>query len=207
VLSTQGDLVGAERLLREAVELARQSGDREREAMYVLNLGYYALVRGDLEGAEPLIRQSVEVYGEIGDRETAAFALMNFALLEFRKQRYDEALQLTAESLETGMAVGSKQSLAYGIECVAAVAAVRGQAHDAASLLASAAHLRDEIELQFQPYEQALHEGTTALVEDALDDDALAREREKGHALIAEESYAYALAVCESLAPRSPASA
>jgi hypothetical protein len=127
--------------------------------------------------------------------------------LEFHEAHFDEALRLIAVSLETGMLVGSKQSLAYGIECVAAVAAVRGQSTDAARLLASGERLRDEIGLSLQPYEQALHDRTTSLVEETLDDNQLARERESGRALTLDESHAYALAVCEVLAPRATDSA
>ncbi|HEU5064707.1 MAG TPA: BTAD domain-containing putative transcriptional regulator [Gaiellaceae bacterium] len=199
VLSAQEDIDGAEQLRQEALDLARQSGDRTREALHILNLGYLALVRGDVRRAEPLMRESVEAYREIEEHEAESFAIMNLALLEFREDHFEEAVRLVAVSLETGMTVGSKQSLAYGIECVAVFTAARERASDAARLLACAERLRDEIGLRLQPYEQELHDRTTALVQEALDDVELANEREHGSNLTADEGYAYALAVCESL--------
>jgi hypothetical protein len=121
--------------------------------------------------------------------------------VKLHTDHYDEAVELVNDSLAAFMEVGSKHGTSYGLECLAAVAAGRNRADDAARLLACAEQLRDDIGLRLQPYEQALHDRTAAFANKALGDQVLARERESGRTMTLDEAGTYALDVCRVLAP------
>merc|ERR1719424_1980044 len=71
LLKDQGDLDGAEALLREALEARRETlGDRHPNTLISINnLGLLLKKQGDLDGAEPLLREALEAQREtLGDR-------------------------------------------------------------------------------------------------------------------------------------------
>uniref|UniRef100_A0A0G4F4S4 Uncharacterized protein n=1 Tax=Chromera velia CCMP2878 TaxID=1169474 RepID=A0A0G4F4S4_9ALVE len=80
LLQDQGDLQGAEKLLREALEVRRQTlGDRHPHTLISINhLGMLLNDQGDLQGAEKLLREALEVRRQtLGDRHPHTLISIN----------------------------------------------------------------------------------------------------------------------------------
>ncbi|CAK0820164.1 unnamed protein product [Prorocentrum cordatum] len=72
LLKAQGDLAGAEPLLREALQASREVlGDRHPDTLTSVNdLAMRLQAQGDLAGAEPLLREALQANREVlGDRQ------------------------------------------------------------------------------------------------------------------------------------------
>jgi len=67
-LADEGDLAGAETILREVLDRCRQAGDRSWEAMQLEDLARIELKTGRLEEAGPYIDEAIRISSEIGDR-------------------------------------------------------------------------------------------------------------------------------------------
>jgi predicted ATPase/DNA-binding SARP family transcriptional activator len=194
------DLDAAESLLQEVGELTRQTGNRHREATSIMSRGYIALVRQDFERAEMLFRRSRELLSEVGERGDEGLALVNLALATLHDDhRYVETVGVLDDGLAACVEVGSKRGISYCFETLAALAAKRNRSIEAAKLLACAEQLRDEIGLQLEAYEQALHDRTAAFALEALGDEGLAREGKSGRAMTLDEASAYARDICRAL--------
>ena len=81
LLQVKGDLAAAEPLLREALEVRRETlGSRHPHTLTSINISLGALLRakGDLVAAEPLLREALEVRLEtLGSRHPHTLASIN----------------------------------------------------------------------------------------------------------------------------------
>jgi Tfp pilus assembly protein PilF len=78
-------------LLDEALELARQAGDRAGEAEVLRTRGLVDLTTGAVDPAEERVQRSLEIATTIGDVEQTAKAQVNLALVDKLRGRYGAA--------------------------------------------------------------------------------------------------------------------
>ena len=104
LLQAQGDLTGAEVLLREALKACRETlGDRHIDTLTsISNLGALLSDQGDLEGAEVLLREALQARREtLGDRHKETLtSINNLAMVLQDKSDLAEADVLHREALQ-----------------------------------------------------------------------------------------------------------
>lgn len=106
VLSSQGDLVEAERLFLLARESALRSGEAQLAAMTAQNLGVIANIRGEFPKALRFYETSLADYRALGMASHVAIALSNIGLLQTDLQRWDEAQRAYEEASQIAVALG-----------------------------------------------------------------------------------------------------
>jgi len=191
-LLNEGNLEGSFAVQQEAVEAAREAGDREGEALSTSNLGYESLVHGNLDLARALSERSVSLYGDLQDPVGEAFARLNLALVARHETRHADAIELLQASLGVFEELGHKEGIMYCLEQMAALAVDRGCDEAAAELLGFASAIRDSVGMQLQLYEQGLHAETLRSAAETLGGDALASALERGRSFTLEEALAAA---------------
>lgn len=102
-----GDFAGAERDLRESLEIHRRRGSERGVAIGLNNLSSTLYARGDLDGAESRLREALEIHRRLdGSRNPrVALALYNLASIARRRGRAAEAVPLLEEALATDLAL------------------------------------------------------------------------------------------------------
>ncbi|MEL6179654.1 MAG: tetratricopeptide repeat protein, partial [Myxococcota bacterium] len=85
--------------LRQALDLARQCGDRSTEGSVVANLGIAAHERGLLDEAQQLHAEARAIWAELGDRRREGRALGSLAILHQEQGRLDEAERCYQQAL------------------------------------------------------------------------------------------------------------
>ena len=111
----QGDLDAGESALREALALARSSGDRSTEAYATGHLGLAHFFRGSYEDAERLLVRSVELHNEQGRAGVAAFQLADAAIADTFAGSLDRAIARFAESISASRAVGDSWTESHAL--------------------------------------------------------------------------------------------
>jgi len=99
IAQERGDLVAADSLVRESLQLQREVNPRNPEVMVGQNnLAIYRMQRGDLRGARELLEQTLateeDVLGE--NHPTYAMSLENLANVDFQENHYDTTLERLA---------------------------------------------------------------------------------------------------------------
>jgi len=122
----QGDLVGAEPPLREAIELARAAGDEIVLRAALGNLGLALRDRGDLDGALPLLEEEATRSRAAGDLAELQASLGNRAGLLRQQGRFADARALMAEQEAIARSTGDAQGIAAALVGQATVAADTG---------------------------------------------------------------------------------
>ena len=108
----QGDFAAAETQFRQGLHLARDLGERGREAAILSNLGGVAIVRGRLDDAERLLADAVAAADAAGDRRRAADALANLGALAHFRGDTVTALRHHTASLAASREVGDRKGVA-----------------------------------------------------------------------------------------------
>jgi tetratricopeptide (TPR) repeat protein len=83
-----------EPLLREALEVARASGDRKSVGNALENIAYARSMAGDLAQARACIAEACAVWEALGNRSGAAHAQLVLAEAEFRAEHVERACEL-----------------------------------------------------------------------------------------------------------------
>lgn len=97
--AAQGDAEGAITAWREALLLARQSGDGPTVADLLVNLGGHYQQLGRFAEAEQALREAAELYDALGDTLGLAGALVNAGNLDGRMGRMEEGRERYFEAL------------------------------------------------------------------------------------------------------------
>jgi tetratricopeptide (TPR) repeat protein len=88
---TRGDLVKEERVMQEAIELARQAGRKDFESEAADELASVYLARLELDRAAPLIEQAILLAEESGSAEARGRALRFAGQLHLYRRELDDA--------------------------------------------------------------------------------------------------------------------
>jgi tetratricopeptide (TPR) repeat protein len=135
-----------------SLKIAYESGNRERIATALNNLGYTLLLRGELGTTRIRLRESLALARSIGDTQGQAFALTNLGLLALAQHQPRRARVLLSASLAYFAALGDRRNSAEALEGLAAAAEQEGAALEAARLLGQAAAYRAAVGAPPAPY-------------------------------------------------------
>lgn len=87
-------------LCEEALDLARQYGNRPAEGKALVMAGTLKLHAGEFDAATPYFEDSLEIFEEVGDTELQAAQLINLGICH-RKKDPEQALELLHRALST----------------------------------------------------------------------------------------------------------
>jgi tetratricopeptide (TPR) repeat protein len=132
--NSQGDHQTAFARLREALEIARELGDRKGVINPLNALAATSRFLGDYASALEWSERTLEACREAGDTEAIAAALSNLADVVLRLGRYDDAEQLLHQSLALFAELGDENGVAWCCNHLGDVAAASGQRGEARRL-------------------------------------------------------------------------
>ena len=130
-----GDLVGAERFLREALAEFRGHADRMWTAVAVAARGVVAMDRGDLLAAERELEEAARAAEALLSDHARALVTANLAALRCRQGRGAEVAAALEEAVATFDGVGDDPWVA---EACSTLARIRARAGDAAGVAGAA---------------------------------------------------------------------
>jgi len=198
-LSTAADWRGehahAIALLEEGVTVCREIGDADLIGDALNSLGYTHYIQGNLDAARSLVREAVELHragafsGSLGNTlHSLGDVLRASGDLEGARGAYREAVEVAQDASWMPIVL-------LGVEGLAMVEAIAGDAARAARLLGTTDALRDDIGFAHEPDLVADHERTIAILRNALGEEAFTVAWETGRRRSLDE------AVTEALGP------
>jgi hypothetical protein len=152
-------------------------------------------MRGDLSRARRLYGEALSQFRESGARANDPEVLNSLALVAREQGDVQTAQSLLAQGLRQCHLIPHipVQESAIGLERMAGVAAIQGQAERAARLFGASHALRLRFGNPIWPVIRPLYERDLAAVREALGDERFAEEWEKGQAMTLERAIEYAL--------------
>jgi predicted ATPase/DNA-binding winged helix-turn-helix (wHTH) protein len=132
--SAQGDYASADALMRESLDIARQSGDKQGAAVSLNARAVIAQDRADVAVARPLFEESLVLWRELGDQKAVARSLSNLANVVKLQGDYTRALSLSAECLAIFQGLGDRTGVAWSLNYQGDVARDQGDSAAARTL-------------------------------------------------------------------------
>jgi predicted ATPase len=130
----QGDYAHANSQLRESLEIARESSDKQAVAVSLNALALIARESGDMRSARSLSEQTLAQWRELGDQNTVARALSNLANVAKLEGDHKQALDLYAECVAVFRDLGDETGLAWTLNYQGDVARDQGELYVARAL-------------------------------------------------------------------------
>jgi predicted ATPase/serine/threonine protein kinase len=130
----QADYASADPLFREALDIARQLGDKRAIAVSLNALGVNDRNRGKAATAHSLFEESLLLWRELGDQKAAARSLSNLANVFKSQGDYARARALHAECLSIFSGLGDRTGVAWSLNSQGDVARDQGDFGDAKTL-------------------------------------------------------------------------
>jgi predicted ATPase/class 3 adenylate cyclase len=189
----QGDFDRACELFGNSAHAVRSEGMKVHEAMCVVHLGYTSALAGDYERAAGLLDEGVAQFTELGETTWTQLAFRYQGLLALLDGRIDEAERLLRTSLMKGREQAPQWQVAYWIEELAAVAAAKGEALQAAKLWGATDALFEKLGLAILEENRQVRQRFRDEVQESSDSDSRAEAWAQGHAMTLEQAVAYAL--------------
>jgi predicted ATPase/class 3 adenylate cyclase len=118
----QGDIVDADKLIDQSVEIARQAGDTRAQTMALAQQGFVALHHGDTEQALALGDEALAIARRSTNDWEEAYALNNLAHVYAELARYEEAIKLYTESATIVRRLGDRRLLGAPLQNLAHLA-------------------------------------------------------------------------------------
>ena len=181
------------RLVEEAVDTARRSGNRRREANAMSNLAALHMDAGDSAGAIGLLERVLELDTELGDAWGQAADHVNLAGAMLRSGDVDLAQDKLAQHAASAIALGDVDITVDVIGLLCAAHALRRDAGRAARLLGAMQTMRDQAELPLPPPDAAWLESVLAGVRDQPNAPSWGRNLAVGASYSVEDALADAL--------------
>jgi predicted ATPase len=191
--SAREDSARANAIYTELAALAERIGDRWNGAIALNNLGFTAAQSGDWERAVELCGRSSALRRELGDEWGTALALGNVAWAEIQLGRLASAARTVRVALDLSMNLDAKALVTNSLDSAAALAAARGELHDAARLAGAASRLLEEHGSVRDPFDQSLFDQVVESIRASLGADTDA-EIQRGRELSLDEAAAIARA-------------
>lgn len=123
----------AAELLRQALTLYREAGDRTGEARVLANLAGIDMWRGRYPEAAELLRQALTLFREAGDRTGEARAVGTLGGVELRQGRYQQAASHQQQALDLYRQIGDPAGEARTLNNLGGVERRLGHYQQAAS--------------------------------------------------------------------------
>ncbi len=153
-----GDLEAAQRRYEQALAIFEHFGDRRQCGWMLYQLGRLALCRSEFVTAHELFERSLEIRRLFGDRRGIVETLCSLGEVAFAQRGADRAEALFEQGYRLSCEIGWRRGLAMAIEGRAAVASLRGQAHEAVQLIGAAGAYREAYNLFIPPADRIAHD-------------------------------------------------
>ena len=145
VAKLRGDFDEAERLYRESLAIARQTGNQVREMTSLNELGNIQRRRGDLDGAERLCRESLAIAREMDNKIELSKCLNNLGRATLKCGNLDEAERLHNEALTIDREMGNREGEAQELARLGRIALERGDHEVAEKLYRDSVSIMNEL--------------------------------------------------------------
>jgi predicted ATPase len=165
-----GEFEPGERLNREALELAVETGDVRGQAVVKANMAFQQMVEGNDAAAEELLEQSGALLKEVGDVYGVATTLSDSALLALRRGDAEAAAVNIRESLRLSRSIGDELTGVHTLSLAAALAFARERDVACARLYGAVRAICDEHGFDLFQLESKLMNDTLDAVRDRLGD-------------------------------------
>jgi predicted ATPase len=132
--SEQADYASADPLFREALDIARQLGDKRGIAVSLNALGVNDRNKGEAAAAHSLFEESLMLWRELGDQKAAARSLSNLANVVKSQGDHARARSLHAECLSIFSSLGDRTGVAWSLNSQGDVARDQGDSAAAQTL-------------------------------------------------------------------------
>jgi predicted ATPase len=175
-------------LYNATLSRARAGGDDITVATVLNNLGNKALNERDLVSARAYIEESAMINRRLGRHISTAGNLLDLGLISLAENRPDAAESPLRESL--ALCRAERIVLLWAVEALAALVLERGDAGEAARLLAATTRPRAELGIapDFYPIGQEARERALQGAREQLGDDAFAAAWDEGEQLSLEDA-------------------
>ena len=189
-----GDGPGAEKILREALEMFREHDDRSGAALGLCGLAQVELAHGDFDRAAELLAEAEILSHSAGDWFMLIAALSSQALAARLCGDETRTATLLRESIGLAGTLGDAWHVVYGATGLAGVDARRGRAERAARLFGAAEALCETMGVDVpSPAWRALNERDLAGAREQLDAETFDAAWAEGRAMTLEETVVEAL--------------
>ncbi|MGI8551760.1 MAG: ATP-binding protein [Dehalococcoidia bacterium] len=192
-LQSLGDLVAARTLAEERLAIFRSLGAPSRVVSALTTLAGIANDEEDYLRARAFAMESHALSEDLSYPAGIAAALLILGIVSLGEGGYDQAETYYREALTIQRDLGPRAGIAETLDGLAAVAAGRQQLERTARLLGAAEALRIRSDLPLALHERETRRRLFAIVQDRLDEPALAAVREEGQAMSLEQAISYAL--------------
>jgi tetratricopeptide (TPR) repeat protein len=197
----QGDHQRWIALIKEALRLARELGNRKDIAACLNALGHSAQMQDDYGRAATCYEESLHLAEELGNKIMVAVGLLNLGFLSLHLGQIDRATLRLRESLLLSQEENDILWIAVCLAGLAGVSGTRGRAERAAQLSGAigmvfgriAAQSNHILRAELEPLHQAEYERAIMLARAQLGEAAWAAAYAQGRALPLEQAIAYAL--------------
>jgi tetratricopeptide (TPR) repeat protein len=188
-----GDAVAGREHAERARTLARDMRNREAESSPLHLLAAAARVAGELRRAQELYDESVALARELKDDAIVAVELLNLGHVERQLGNHDRSEHLFRESLRLSLAHGSARLIPDCLVGLGCTAAVRGDLHRAARLLAAGQAALEAAGAVLDPDDQPEFDRAVNAVRERLDPGAFDALWEEGRTMDADRAVGFAL--------------
>jgi non-specific serine/threonine protein kinase len=189
----RGQYADAEPLLENCADLARALGETFLVAVNLGNLAIVAHARGDGEAAATLFEESLTLARDVGDVFLESHLLSYKGRAEQSDGDLVSAESSFIESLAIARELADPFATMWALERFAELAAAKHAYERAATILAAAAHVREEIGLSLPLHDECEHTRVAAATRAALGDDAFDQAWREGSAMTLDDAVHYAL--------------
>ncbi|PWT83837.1 MAG: adenylate/guanylate cyclase domain-containing protein [Acidobacteria bacterium] len=120
--SVQGDYVTAQNLMKEALAIRREQGDRRAIARALVNSGQVAREQGNYEESRALYEEAMEIAREIGDFHLVCWTLLSLGYMAELEGDYASAKLLLEEAMTICRKRGDQKAIAESLKLLGDVA-------------------------------------------------------------------------------------
>ncbi|NOK59420.1 MAG: hypothetical protein GFH27_549283n120 [Chloroflexi bacterium AL-W] len=168
VAGQQGDFAKAMQYHHESLCLKRSIRDRRGMAVVLNNLGSTAEEFGHYALAHRYLQRSLVLGRATGDTKGVASTLVNLGFVALAQHNATQARTWFLESLRQYQTLGSPWKSVWGIEGLAAVYSLSGEAEQSVRLWSVAGHIRDNLQTSLPTRYQKLYESYLMIAREQL---------------------------------------
>jgi tetratricopeptide (TPR) repeat protein len=190
----RGDLAQAQHDTEQSLVISRSVLDRRGEAWSLFDLGYLALVRGEINQARGFLEAGLSELRDQGNLYGAFRALIALGHTMRLLDDPERAHGCYQEALRIQQHMHYIQSIGDGLEGLAGMAAVEGDAARAARLFGAAQAHREAVATPRWPVMEAIYDRDVALARRLLDTEGWDAAWAAGNTMLVDQAVTYALA-------------
>ena len=191
----RGDVAEGRRLAREALDVSVAASDEAGRPNALHPLGVGAQIAGDLSEARQWMTERLALVRTTGNEFLIASEASNLSMVERQLGNLQAAEELAREAVEICERTGDQFTRPFAIAGLAAIAAERGDAARAATLLGVAEAIMSAQNMAWPPDERPHYEHLLNVLPQQLGRARFERARAEGRALTPARAVAVALEV------------